>query len=134
MKMKMFYWMMMAALTVVFAGCVKTLDEHYQFGIPMLPDDSTSQYDRSVPTVMDAARTVLTVNGELTADNSVNHSLRGKVNGVTVYVRVDEVDVNKPVSRVLVQARTPGGAADRNLAQIIDKQIFTRLVEMSQSN
>lgn len=132
--MKMFFLMTVAMLTMVFAGCVKTLDEHYQFGVPLLPDDSVSQYDRSVPMVLDAARTVLTVNGELTADNSVNHSLKGKVKGVTVYIRVEEVDVNKPIAKVSVQARTAGGAADRDLAQFIDKQIYARLVELSQGN
>jgi hypothetical protein len=134
MKMKLSLLMMMAAMTMVFTGCVNTLDDHAQFGIPFLVDDSVSQYDRSVPTVLEAARTVLTVNGELTADNSINHSLKGKVKDVTVYVRVDEVDVNKPISKVSVQARTKGGAADRELAQFIDKQIYARLVEMSQSN
>jgi ClpP class serine protease len=117
MKKKVIVWMMMAGLAALAGGCVHTADDRSQFGVPWLKDDAQGQYPRSVSQILDAARAVINASGELTADNSVNHSLRGKVKGDNIYVRVDEVDVTQPVSKVVVQARTPGGLADADLAQ-----------------
>jgi hypothetical protein len=92
-----------------------------------VPDSATGQYERAVPDILAAARAVLDANGQLTADNSVNHSLRGTVKGVTVYVRVDEVDVSKPLSKIVVQARTPSGLADLDVAQYVEKEVALKL-------
>ena len=86
------------------------------------------RYERSVARVLEAARTVLKFNGQLIADNSVNNSLEGKIDRESVYVRVDELDPVKPVSRVLVQVRTRGGGSDVDLAHELEKQIAIQLV------
>jgi hypothetical protein len=92
-----------------------------------MKDDVEGQYERSVPEILDAARAVINTDGELTADNSINHSLVGRVNDTTIYVRVDEVDVSKPLSHVVVQARH-GALADADLAHQIEKEIALKLV------
>jgi len=117
----------MAGLAGLMTGCVQTVDQHSQFGIPFLKDDAQGQYNRSVDQILAACRTVLNTEGQLTSDNSVNHSLVGKVKGVNVYMRVDEVDVTKPVAKVYVQCRTTGGAADADLAQDLLTKIVLQL-------
>ena len=77
--------------------------------------------------VIDAARAVIKFNGQLTADNSVNNSVTGRVNQTTVWIKVDEIDSAKPVSRVVVQARGTGGVSDLDLAHEIEKQIALKL-------
>ena len=127
MKKKIGILMMMAGLAGLVGGCVQTADQESHFGIPFLKDDAQGQYERSVPQILEAARAVINAEGQLTADNDVNHSLRGKVKDVNIYIRVDEVDVTKPVSRIVVQARTAGGAADADLAQYLEKEVALKL-------
>jgi hypothetical protein len=127
MKKRIGILMMMAGLAALMGGCVKTADDHSQFGLPGLKDDSLAQYERSVPQILDAARSVMNAEGQLTGDNTVNHSLRGKVKGVNIYIRVDEVDVSKPLSRIVVQARGGGGGPDADLAQYLQTEIALKL-------
>ena len=128
MKKKIGVVMMMAGLAGLMGGCVNTADDHSQFGMPGLKDDAPAQYERSVPQVLDVARAVMNAEGQLTGDNSVNHSLRGKVKGVNIYIRVDEVSVgDKPLSRVVVQARGGVGGADPDLAQYLQTEIALKL-------
>ena len=68
---------------------------------------------------------MLTHNGTLVSDDSVNNTVTAKVDTRTVWVKVTEIDPN--VSGVTVQARTQGGAADVDLASQIDKQIALHL-------
>ncbi len=117
--------MMMGALAGLMTGCVSTADQQSQFGIPFLKDDAQGVYkNRTVAQALDACRAVMNTEGQLTADNTINHSLRGKVKGVNIYIRVDEVEVATPVTKVIVQARTAGGAADADLAQ----DLLTKIV------
>jgi hypothetical protein len=74
-----------------------------------------------VPQIFEAAKQVLKYNGTLTAENTINHSLEGKVDTRTVWIAVDEVEPK--VSRVRTQVRTKGGGGDIDLAAEIDKQI-----------
>ena len=134
MKKKICILMMMAAgLTGVMTGCVSTADQQSQFGVPFLKDDAKGEYkNRSVAQALDACRTVMNTEGQLTADNTINHSLRGKVKGVNIYIRVDEVDVTTPQTKVLVQARTAGGAADADLAQDLLTKIVLQMTAQAQ--
>jgi hypothetical protein len=127
MKTKILALLMIAALTGLFAGCVETEDGHTQAAIPFVKDKVEGSYERSVAQVLDAARAVIKFNGQLTADNSVNNSLTGRVNQTTVWIKVDEIDSAKPVSRVVVQARGTGGVSDLDLAHEIEKQIALKL-------
>jgi hypothetical protein len=127
MKKKIGIFMMMAGLAGLMVGCVRTANDETQFGIPGLKDDSQAQYERSVPQILAAATTVMNAEGQLNKDNSFNHSLRGKVKGVNIYIRVDEVDVSKPLSRIVIQARSPAGVADPDLAQYLQTEIALKL-------
>jgi len=127
MKMKLLALCLIAALAGLATGCVETVDGRSEMGVPFLKDKVEGRYERSVPQVLEAARAVIKFNGQLTGDNTVNNSLEGKINQVSVYVRVDEIDPVKPVSRVQVQARNRGGGSDVDLAHEIEKQIGIQL-------
>jgi len=129
MKKKIFGLLLLTALAgFVTTGCVETVDGRSEAGIPFIKDTVQGNYERSVPQVVDAARAVLKFNGQLTVDNSVNNSLEGKVNQVTVYIRVQGIDSVKPITRVMVQTRTRAGVSDIDLAHEIEKQIALQLV------
>ena len=117
----------MAGLAGLVAGCVHTVNDEHQFGIPFLKDDADAVYEFSVPAVLQAARDVIKDYGVLVKDNTVNNSLEATIKETTVYIRVDEVDPAKPESHLYVQARTPGGAADSTLAHEVDKRIALKL-------
>ena len=51
--------------------------------------------------------------------------LEASVDERRIWVKIEEFDTR--VTRVLVQARTKGGAADMEMAAFIDKQIAVRL-------
>ncbi|MDB6023178.1 MAG: hypothetical protein JWQ04_3035 [Pedosphaera sp.] len=108
-------------------GCVETVDGRSEAGVPFIKDKVQGQYERSVPQVVDAARAVLKFNGQLTSDNSVNNSLEAKINQVTVWVKVDEIDSVKPITRVQVQTRGRAGGPDVDLAHEVEKQIALQL-------
>jgi hypothetical protein len=127
MKIKLFALLLVAVLAGIATGCVETVNGHSEAGVPFLKDTIDSSYERSVPQVIAAARAVIKFNGQLTGDNTVNNSLEGKVNQCTVFVRVDEVDAAKPISRVFVQARTRAGGRNIDLAAEIQKQIALQL-------
>jgi hypothetical protein len=93
--------------------------------VPFGKDTFESRYQRSVAQIFTASRQVLELNGTLTSENTINHSLEAKVDNRTVVVRVDEVEPG--VSRVLVLARKKAGTADPDLAAEIDKQIALKL-------
>ena len=124
MNMKILVLALAAGLGGLTAGCVHTANDRTQFGIPFLPDDAEANYKQPVPQVVQAARDVIKEHGTLEEDNSVNNSMKGRVNDANVYVRVDDKDGQ---SHLVVQCRTKGGAADSNLAHDIDKQIALKL-------
>ena len=130
MKTKFFALFAVATLAgtgALVTGCVETVDGRTQAGVPFVKDSIEGRYERSVPQVLEAARAVLKFNGKLTGDNSVNNSLVGRVNQTTVYVKVDEIDSAKPVTRVVVQVRGGGGGTDIDLAHELEKQIALQL-------
>ncbi len=94
--------------------------------MPMAKDVIESSYERPVEQIFTAAKDVLKLNGTVTSENTVNHSLEAKVDTRTVWIAVDEIEPK--VSRVRVQARTKGGRGDIDLASEIDKQIYGKLI------
>jgi hypothetical protein len=127
MKTKLFALFVLAGLTGLFAGCVETVDGRSEAGVPFIKDKVVGRYERSVPQLLEAGKYVLNFNGKLTAENTLNHSLEGQVNQVTVWLRVDEIDAAKPVSQITVQTRTKSRVADIDLAHDIEKQIAVYL-------
>lgn len=108
------------------SGCVSTVDGRSRPGMPMAKDTIQSSYERPVEQCFNAAKDVLKLNGTLTSENTINHSLEAKIDTRTVWVAVDEIEPK--VTRVRVQARTKGGRGDIDLASEIDKQIYGKLI------
>ncbi len=128
MKTKFFALSALAGLAGLFSGCVSTVDGRSHAGVPFIKDSVEGRYDRTVPQIFEAAKTVLAHDGVLTAENRINNSVEAKVDQASVFVRVDEIDPAKPVSAVTVQVRTKAGATDIDLAHQIEKEIALALV------
>jgi hypothetical protein len=123
MKTKLILSVLAAGLVLVVMGCVKTVDGGSKAGWPGFKDQVEGRYNFTVQEVFDSAKKVLAANGTLNRENTINHSLEAKVNQSSVFVRVDGVDTNKPITYVVVQARGPGGGADADTAHEMEKQI-----------
>jgi hypothetical protein len=86
--------------------------------------------------VFQAAMDVVKHNGTLVHDstlygqtnfvNNIARVVEGKINQRTVWIRVGQE--NPKTTSVVVQARTSGGIADKDLAAMVDKQIALKLV------
>jgi hypothetical protein len=123
MKTKVFVLFVLAGLAGLLTGCVETVDGRNETAVPFMKDKLQSRYERSVPQVVDAAKFVMKQNGALTEDNTVNHSLVGRVNQTDVWIKVDEVDAAKPITQITVQTRTKSRVPDLDLAHELDKQV-----------
>ena len=115
MNKKHFVLAVITAVTAAATGCVHTVDGNSHMGDPISKDRVEGRYERTVSQLVDAARAVIKFNGQLVSDNSVNNSLTARINQTTVWIKVDEIDSAKPVSRVVVQARGSGGTTDLHL-------------------
>ena len=112
-------------LLAVAAGCQTDPAGRKRAGIPLVKDTIEGRYQRGPAQIFQAARQVLELNGTLTGENTINSTLEAAVDNRRVIVKVDEVEPG--VSRVQVEARRKGGAADIDLAAEIDKQIALKL-------
>jgi len=112
-------------------GCVGTLDGRRTAGVPFVKDRVEGRYERPVERVYAAAREVIRFNGTLVRESTQHGEtntvrvLEGKINQRSVWVRVEPVDPK--VTSVVVQARTPAGGKDIDLAHEIEKQIALQL-------
>lgn len=131
MKIKILMALIGAAL--VTAGCVSTVSDTKTMGMPLVRDSVQARYQRSLDDVYRAAVTVVNNNGVVTTEfiphDSTNavRSLEGKLNQGKVWVRVEAVDPQTPVTQVTVQARTRYGAANLDAAVLIDREIALQL-------
>jgi hypothetical protein len=117
--------LLLFALLAALTGCQTTPEGKNRAGIPFMKDTIESRYQRPVAQIFAAARQVLELNGTLTGENTITSTLEAKIDNRSVIVKVDEVEPG--VSRVQVEARKKGGAADIDLAAEIDKQIALKL-------
>ena len=124
MKMKTFFAAACSALALLASGCVSTPDGHTTPGMPFVKDTKVSRYPRPVEQIAAATLTVLSRNGKLLVDNTVNNTFEAKVNERKVWVRITKVD--DKLTEVVVKARTRMGG-DIDLAAEIDKQIALQL-------
>lgn len=113
------------ALVVVQTGCVNTVDNRSRWGVPFKKDKIVSLYERSTTEVFRSAKEVLSENGTLRREDTINLILEAKVNNRIVYMRVEEHDAS--VTRITTQVRTKGGGADIDLASELDKQVALKL-------
>src|SRR3954467_11243096 len=111
---------------VLLSGCVKTIDGRQTVGVPLVKDSVTARYERTPLDIWAAAKDVLKYNGTLYSEDTLRSTLEASVDTKTVWVKVEPVD--QRVTKVTVQVRTKGGAADIALASEIDKEIAIRLV------
>jgi hypothetical protein len=131
--MKIKILMALIGVALATAGCVDTVTGNKTFGVPLMRDSVQSRYQRSLDEVYRAAVTVVNNNGVMTAEliphdttNAVR-SLTGKLNQGNVWVRVEAVDPQTPVTQVTVQVRTRHGAPDLDTAIMLDKEIALQL-------
>jgi hypothetical protein len=131
MKMKIFAACLGIALVTI--GCVSTVSGTKTMGLPLTRDSLQGRYQRSLDDVYRAAVTVVNNNGVLVTEyiphDSTNavRSLMGKLNQGKVWVRVEAVDPQAPVTEVTVEVRTHHGAPDLNAAHEIEKEIALQL-------
>jgi hypothetical protein len=127
MKTKLLALLAGAGLAVCATGCVHTVDGRSEPGVPLVKDKADARYPRSVPVVMAAAKTVLSRDGTLVADNTLNNSLEARVNKREVWVRVTPEDAAKPITAMTVEARSNYGTPDRDLAFQLREEITLQL-------
>jgi len=128
MKLRFLAMLFAGGLTVFGTGCVQTVDGRNEAGVPFIRDKVEGRYDVSVQRVVDASRAVLKLNGQLLVDNAVNNSLEAKINQVSVYVHVEAVDPNKPITLVQVEVRNRVGGTNIELAHDLEKQIALQMM------
>ena len=116
---------------VFVAGCVSTVNDRSTAAVPFVKDQFEGRYERSPDQVYAAAEEVLKAGGAIERESILNpganqvRTLEGKVDGRTVWVRVEPVDAK--VTSVIVQVRTKGGGSDLQLTQELQKQIAVKL-------
>ena len=132
MKIKLIAFLSLAGMTLLVAGCIKTVSGGPRTAaIPFTNDRVEARYQRPVEQVYNAAKDVLGRNGTVSSAGNLYgmtndvRVLSAKVQQDTVWIRVEGVDPH--VSDVIVQARSSHGVADIRLAHEIDKEIALEL-------
>jgi PBP1b-binding outer membrane lipoprotein LpoB len=133
MKTKLFAALL--GLAVVITGCVSTVSGKKTAGVPWGKDKIEARYERPLDQVYQAAVDVIRfkgtvvnesiLHGQTNAVDNIVRTIEGTVDQRTVWIRMEQVD---KVTAVAVQARSPGGGGDIDLAAMIDKQIALKLV------
>src|SRR5258708_28415783 len=128
MKRKFLTLVFFGALAGGVTGCVNTVDDRTECGVPFVKDTVEGRYERTAAEVLAAAKEVLKENGVLIAENTLNNSLEARINQRSVWVRVEEIEPAKPLTKVLVETRTLAGGTDLDLAHELGKQSALRMV------
>ena len=122
-----------AGMAIIATGCISTVSGTKTPALTWSKDRVQESYPRSVDQVYQASLQVITHNGVLItefiphdATNSVR-ALQAKVNQKNVWIRVEGLDLNKPVTSVTVQARSPAGVSDVDLASQLITDIALEL-------
>ncbi len=137
MKTKLFA--LLAGMTLITGGCVKTVSDTHQVSIwPVGKDKVQARYERSLDQVYRAAFTVVSNNGVVIQeyiphDTSNNaRSLQGKVDQCNVWISVAAEDDPK-ITSVFVQVLTKWGTSNLELASQLQTQIALQLQAQSGS-
>ena len=129
MKIKTFLFGIICAGAISFAGCVNTIDGRRELGLPLVKDTVSRRYERTPLELWAAAKDVLKADGTLYGEDTLRSTLEASVDTKTVWIKVEAVD--QRVTKVSVQVRTKGGAADLDLAGELQTEIALRLVNGS---
>src|SRR5262249_6581223 len=131
MKMKIFAVLAMAAVLIAAIGCVSTVTDRKTAAIPGLKDSFENRYERTVDQAVDAAKAVVSNSGVLSIESILKNKtnkvkkIEEKVNQRNVWTRMEAID--RKVTAVTVQTRTPGGATDMDLAHQLATEIGIKL-------
>ncbi len=125
MKLNRIFLLATAVATIGLTGCVETIDGRHRAGNPLGRDRVEGRYDRSPAELWAATKDVLKHQGTLVGEDTLKNVIEANVDQRLVWVKVEEFDTK--TTRILVQARRKGGAADMEMAAFIDKQIAVRL-------
>ncbi|MDE3066314.1 MAG: DUF3568 family protein [Verrucomicrobiota bacterium] len=133
MKMKILAALAGVATAAAVTGCVSTVSGTRTAAVPFQRDSVSGRYQRTLPEVYAAAKTVLQRDGVLQTEfiphdttNTVR-SVFGKVNQRDVWIRVEQV--NPQITQVTVEARTKWGAGDIDLTHELEKEIALQLIQ-----
>ena len=120
---------------MITAGCVSTVDGRKTAAVPFLKDEVSGRYQRPVQQVYDAAKTVISRNGQIVSETTLHSAtnnvqnvlaIEGRVNQRNVWVRVEAVKAD--LTEITVQARTRGGGRDLELTHELEKEVALELV------
>jgi hypothetical protein len=131
--MKKIIFAALAGIILVNAGCVSTVSDTSSPAMTWSTDKITARYQRSVDQVYSAAVAVIKNNGELLTEyiphDSTNtvRALYGKVNQKNVWVRVEAVDPNTPITQLTIQSRSSMGVSDVSLASELVTEVALQL-------
>jgi hypothetical protein len=113
---------------------VPTVTDRTTAGVPVLKDSFENRYERTVDQAFEAAKAVVSNNGVMNAESILHNqtntvkTIEGKVNQRNVWVRCEGIDPK--VTSVRVQARTPNGTPDTDLAHQLATEIGIKLATM----
>jgi len=131
--MKKLLYAAFAGIGLVATGCVSTVADTHSAAMTWSTDKISARYQRSVEQVYSAAVQVVNNNGVVLTEyiphdttNTVR-ALSGKVNQKNVWVRVEAVDLNKPITALTIQARSSWGVSDVSLASELVTEVALQL-------
>lgn len=125
-------------LVIVAAGCVGTVSGTKTPALTWSKDRVTERYPRSVEQVYNASVAVIQNNGVLITEfiphdtTNTARALQAKVDQRNVWIRVQEIDPNRPITEVTVQSRSSSGVSDIDLASQLMTDIALQLAASTQ--
>jgi len=125
MKVKWIFLLSACMCAMVTSGCYTDQAGRQRAGVPLMRDQIERRYERTAAEIWTAAKDVLNYNGTLYSEDLLTNTLEGSVNERRVWVKVEELD--RVVTRVVIQARAKGGAPDMVLVGELHTQIAVRL-------
>ena len=125
MRVKWIFLLGAVACALLTSGCYTDQAGRQRAGVPFTSDQIERRYERTAAEIWTAAKDVINYNGSLYSEDLLTNTLEGSVNERRVWVRVEELD--RHVTRVVVQARSRGGVRDLNLVAELHTQIAVRL-------
>jgi hypothetical protein len=129
--MKTKFFMALAVIALVTAGCVTTVSDTKTAGNPFGRDSVAGRYQRPMDEVYRAAIQVINNDGTLLTEyipHDTTNSVRafvGRVNQNKVWVRVEAVDPQ--ITQITVEARTKWGNQDLDMAHELEKEVALQL-------
>lgn len=112
-------------------GCVNTVTQNQPGALPTYRDRIETRQQKPLEPVFEASKRALNSFGNITSEGKVfvgTNQVRiveGKINGRSVYMRVEEIDPQ--LTAVLVQVRTKLGGTDLQIAKDVVRRIATEL-------